>query len=61
LQITFAVTCYHLVGYGFFNIFNLKRKRNLLQRKSLLRKRNLLERKNLLQRKNNLVDWLIGS
>jgi hypothetical protein len=23
LQITFAVTCYHLVGYGFFNIFNL--------------------------------------
>jgi hypothetical protein len=23
LQITFAVTCYYLVGYGFFNIFNL--------------------------------------
>jgi nucleotide-binding universal stress UspA family protein len=26
LQITFAVTCYHLVGYGFFNIFKLKEK-----------------------------------
>jgi 16S rRNA G966 N2-methylase RsmD len=26
LQITFAVTCYHLVGYGFFNIFKLKGK-----------------------------------
>jgi hypothetical protein len=26
LQITFAVTCYHLVGYGFFNIFNLSAK-----------------------------------
>jgi hypothetical protein len=23
LQITFAVTCYYLVGYGFFNIFKL--------------------------------------
>jgi hypothetical protein len=25
LQITFAVTCYYLVGYGFFNIFKLKK------------------------------------
>jgi hypothetical protein len=25
LQITFAVTCYHLVGYGFFNIFKLNK------------------------------------
>jgi hypothetical protein len=24
LQITLAVTCYYLAGYGFFNIFKLK-------------------------------------
>jgi CubicO group peptidase (beta-lactamase class C family) len=32
LQITFAVTCYYLVGYGFFNIFNLTAELDSIQK-----------------------------
>jgi tetratricopeptide (TPR) repeat protein len=48
LQITFAVTCYYLVGYGFFNIFNLTEEKILskLSESFINYTRTIVENKN---------------